>query len=55
MTTLWRIHGQDELGSFAIDCYSYEEFNECRANIKADGNAWDLWFEEYDDEEGWQG
>ena len=44
MTTIWRVHGTDTLGTFSFDCYSYEEFME----------SWDLWLEEYDEEEGWQ-
>ena len=54
MTTIYRIHGNDFLGNFSIDCSSYEEYRECWDRLREDPEVDDLWLEEYDEEEGWQ-
>ena len=54
MTSIYRIHANDSIGGFAIDCYSYEEYQECWQNLKNDPEVDNLWLEEYSDEEGWQ-
>ena len=54
MTTIWRVHGTDTLGTFSFDCYSYDEFKESWDAYHHLPDVWDLWLEEYDEEEGWQ-
>ena len=55
MTEIYRIHGTDSLGQFSIDCDSYEEYQECYNGLLNESEVEDLWTEEYDSEEGWQG
>ena len=54
MTTIYRIHANDSLGSFAVDCSSYEEFCDCMKSYREDPEIDGIWVEEYDEEEGWQ-
>lgn len=54
MTEIYRIHATDNIGSFAIDCYSYEEYEMCINSFRADPEIDNIWVEEYDSEEGWQ-
>lgn len=55
MTTIWRIHGEDQFGTFAIDCYDHDEYVECWNRLRDDSKVeGGLWLEMYDDEEGWQ-
>lgn len=54
MTTMYRIHANDSIGSFAVDCFSYEEFQDCMSRYREDPEIDGIWVEEYDEEEGWQ-
>ena len=53
MTTKFRLHGNDKIGSFTIEG-KIEELEECVRNLRNDPEVDDLWVEYYDDEEGCQ-
>ena len=52
--TLFKIHGVDSYGSFTIDCSTFEEYHETWNNLQMDPTVESLWFEVWDEEEGWQ-
>lgn len=52
MITKFKAHGTDEIGNFTIEG-DIKEYRECLINLEADPHVEDLWFEYYDDEEGW--
>lgn len=54
MTTLFKIHFEDNYGTATIECDSVEKCNEIMKNLHLDPYAENIWCEYYDDEEGWQ-
>lgn len=53
MITKFKAHGNDKIGRFTIEG-KIEELSECERNLRDDPEVEDIWFEYYDDEEGWQ-
>ena len=51
---LYRIHFTDEIGSATIEAETAEQFEEIKENIEKDPLCTDIWFEYWDEEEGWQ-
>lgn len=51
----FRIHFTDNYGQATLGCETYEEFKMALKSIHDDPMCEDIWTEEYDEEEGWQG
>ena len=47
---LFKIHGVDSLGSFTIDCSTFEEYHECWNNLQMEPDVDELWFEVWDED-----
>ncbi len=52
MITKFKACGMDEIGCFTIEG-AIEDCEECERNLRNDPKVESVWFEFYDDEEGW--